>query len=76
MSIIPIVRPAEMLRVLLKAGFLVLRTRGSHILLQHPITKRMTTVIVHPGDLLRRTIASTLKQAGLSVKELLRLLRE
>lgn len=75
MSIIPIVKPAEMLRVLLKAGFVVLRTRGSHVLLRHPITKRATTVLMHSGDLFRRTIANTLKQAGLSVKEFLRLLK-
>lgn len=76
MSIIPIIHPTEMLRVLLKTGFRIIRTRGSHMLLRHPLTKRMTTVIMHPGELLRRTIASTLKQAGLSVKEFLRLLKK
>lgn len=75
MSIIPIINPAEMLRVLLKAGFIIVRTRGSHVLLKHPITKRATTVLMHSGDLFRRTIANTLKQAGLSVKEFLHLLR-
>lgn len=75
MSIIPIIKPAEMLGVLLKAGFVILRTRGSHVLLRHPVTKRATTVLMHPGDLFRRTIANTLKQAGLSVSEFLRLLK-
>lgn len=75
MSIIPIIKPAEMLRVLLKAGFAILRTRGSHVLLRHPVTKRATTVLMHSGDLFRRTITNTLKQAGLSVKEFLRLLK-
>ena len=75
MSIIPIIKPAEMLRVLLKAGFVIIRTRGSHMLMRHPATKRTTTIFMHPGDLFRRTIANTLKQAGLSVREFLRLLK-
>jgi len=75
MSILPIITPADMLRVLLRAGFVIVRTRGSHVLLRHPVTKRVTTVLMHSGDLFRRTIANTLKQAGLSVKDFLRHLK-
>lgn len=76
MSIVPIIRPAEMLRILLKAGFRIIRTKGSHIRLRHYLTGRETEVAMHPRDLLRGTTMAILKQAGISIKEFLRLLKK
>lgn len=74
MSIIPALVPRKLLAILLKAGFKVLRQRGSHIRLEHPLTKRSTTVVMHTAEISGKMIAKTLKQAGLSVREFLRLL--
>ena len=74
MSIVPVVSIARMVAVLLAAGFKVLRQKGSHRFFQHPITKRVTMVAMHPGDLNRTAIKTILKQAGISLGEFLRLL--
>lgn len=74
MSIIPIVSARELLNILLKAGFKIVRQKGSHIWLKHPITKKVTTIPMHVGDLPRRLLMKILKQAGISIKEFLKLL--
>ena len=74
MSIIPVFTARQMVSLLLKAGFKILRQKGSHIRLQHPITKRATTVAMHVRTLSQDLAAEILKQAGISVSELLRLL--
>ena len=76
MSIIPVLTPARMLAVLLKAGFKVLRQKGSHIRLAHPITGRATTIAMHAKDISRDLTAKILRQAGISVKEFIKLLRQ
>lgn len=70
-------RAAEIIRVLLKAGFKVVRSKGSHIRLQHlSDPTRKTTVAIHSKDISRGVLASILKQAKLSTEEFLRLLRK
>ena len=76
MSIIPILTPARMLAILLKAGFKVIRQKGSHIRLAHPITGGATTIAMHTKDLSRNLILKILKQAGVSVKDFLVLLKK
>lgn len=76
MSIIPILTPKELLGILLKAGFNVIRQKGSHIWLSHPITQRSTTIAMHAKDFSRNMISKILKQVGISVQELLRLLKK
>lgn len=73
MSIIPVFTARQMISLLLKAGFKILRQKGSHVRLQHQITKRATTVAMHVGTLSRDLATKILKQAGISVSEVLRL---
>ncbi|MEK7099008.1 MAG: type II toxin-antitoxin system HicA family toxin [Patescibacteria group bacterium] len=75
MSIIPVFTPREMVALLLKAGFHILRQKGSHIRFQHPATGRATTVAMHARTLSRDLAATILKQAGISASDLLRLLK-
>ena len=75
MSIFPILTPKQLLAILLKAGFRIIRQKGSHIWIRHSITHRGTTIAMHAKDLSRRMISEILKQAGISVQEFLRLLR-
>lgn len=58
----------EVLRRLLRAGFVEVRQSGSHKVLRHP-DGRMTYVAMHPGDIPTGTFRSILKQAGLTDKE-------
>ena len=74
MSIIPIVTPSELLSVLLKAGFKIIRQKGSHIRITHPVTGKNTTIAMHTKDFSRNMTLKILHQAGISTKEFLRLL--
>ena len=75
MSILPMLRATEVIRALKKAGFIEARRSGSHVQLRYPNNPRYRpTVAVHSKDLSRRVVYSIIKQAGLSVEELLKLL--
>lgn len=58
----------EVLRKLLKAGFVERRQSGSHKILRHP-DKRQTYVAMHTRDIPNGTLKSILRQAGLSEEE-------
>jgi predicted RNA binding protein YcfA (HicA-like mRNA interferase family) len=62
----------EVLRRLLKAGFVEVRQSGSHKVLRHP-DDRLTYVAMHPGDIPNGTFRKILKQAGLTQEEFDRL---
>jgi predicted RNA binding protein YcfA (HicA-like mRNA interferase family) len=73
---LPVANGRQVLRALLKAGFVVERIVGSHHVLVHPNNARRTvTVPVHAGrDLKRGTLRSIIRQAGLTVDEFSNLL--
>jgi len=58
----------EILRRLLRAGFVEVRQNGSHKVLRHP-DGRLTYVAMHPGDMPAGTFRSILKQARLTQEE-------
>jgi len=68
------VRPRQLIRVLERKGWTIVRTRGSHLVFTHPDSARLITVPNHPGDLKRPLVAGILKDAGISRDEFLRLL--
>lgn len=72
MSIVPILTPKKLLMILLKAGFHIVRQKGSHVWLTNPITQKSTTIAIHTRDFSRKMIATILKQAGISIQEFLR----
>lgn len=74
MSIIPIMTPSELLSVLIKAGFKIIRQKGSHIRIAHPTTQRTTTIAMHAKDFSRNMTLKILRQAGIATKEFLKLL--
>jgi predicted RNA binding protein YcfA (HicA-like mRNA interferase family) len=64
-----------MLAALQRAGFRVVRVKGSHHFLRHNEDPRRETVIaLHPGDLPAGTVRAILRQARLSRKEFVTLL--
>jgi len=73
---LPAVHGRSVVRALEKAGFIVVRTSGSHVRLVHTHDPaRQTTVPVHKGkDLPRGTLRDIIAQAGMTVDEFLELL--
>ena len=75
MTRLPVITSRQLLRALARAGFFVHRTSGSHFLLRHQTdSKRTVTVPYHAADIKSGTLRSILKQAGLTVEELIQLL--
>lgn len=58
----------EVLAKLQRAGFVIKRQSGSHVVLRHA-DGRQTYVAMHPGDIPTGTFRAMLKQAGLSEEE-------
>lgn len=58
----------EALAKLQRAGFVIKRQSGSHVVLRHA-SGRQTYVAMHPGDIPTGTFRAMLKQAGLTEEE-------
>lgn len=66
----------KVLKVLIRAGFKIVRQRGSHVILKHPEGK-LTVVPIHRGeDIGRGLLLKVIKDAGLTREEFLKLLKE
>jgi predicted RNA binding protein YcfA (HicA-like mRNA interferase family) len=71
MTRLPRLKGKELIRILEKIGFEVVRSRGSHFLLRHP-DGRTTTVPVHSGEILGPgLLRSILRDIELTAEELL-----
>ncbi|MEA3351154.1 MAG: type II toxin-antitoxin system HicA family toxin [Chloroflexota bacterium] len=74
MSRLPMLRAREVIRALERAGFRVVRQKGSHARLRHE-DGRVVTVPVHPGqDIGRGLLRKILRDVDLSPDEFLKLL--
>jgi len=58
----------EVLVKLQRAGFMVKRQSGSHVVLRHA-DGRQTYVAMHPGDIPAGTFRAILKQSGLAEEQ-------
>jgi predicted RNA binding protein YcfA (HicA-like mRNA interferase family) len=64
------------IQALERDGFMVIRQRGSHIYLRKPAATTLVTVPIHGNrDLPAGTLRSILRQAGLSIDQLVDLLK-
>ncbi len=67
---LPVVSGREVVKALGRAGFDVVRQRGSHVKMRKVIAERPITLTVPLRDPLKRgTLHGILKEAGLSVEE-------
>jgi predicted RNA binding protein YcfA (HicA-like mRNA interferase family) len=74
MTRLPSLTGEQIIKALNKAGFQVLRQRGSHIYLKHS-AGRATIIPVHKGESIGRGLLSTImKEVDLSREEFLKLL--
>jgi predicted RNA binding protein YcfA (HicA-like mRNA interferase family) len=65
---LPVLRSRQVLAALERAGFYVVRQRGSHLQLKKG--NLLVTVPIHGGDLRPETLRSILRQAKMTVQEL------
>jgi predicted RNA binding protein YcfA (HicA-like mRNA interferase family) len=72
MSKLPVIKPKEVINALKKAGFVEIRTKGSHVHLKK--VNLLVTVPFHNKDLEFRTLKSILRQSKLTAEELRKLL--
>lgn len=70
MSGTPARTPKDLIRLLQKHGFELVRSKGSHQIFKNRTTGKMTLVPMHKGDLPRGTLLAILKQAGIDKEEL------
>ena len=72
----PAVGSREVVRVLVKIGFVLVRQAGSsHAIFRRPSDNRRTVVPVHSGKTIkRRTLAAILRDVGIDIEEFRRLL--
>ena len=73
MNRLPSLKPKEVEPVLLRAGFVEHRQKGSHKIFKMGTLRVMLPY--HGKDLKRGTLRAIIKQANLTVEEFLRLLR-
>ena len=74
MSILPILTARAVIQKLTRADFRFIYAKGSHYFFQHPITNRITSVPMHAGkNIGRGLLGKIIKQAGISVKEFIKL---
>jgi len=71
---LPALTPEELVRVLLRRGFVLDRSKGSHRIYLHPETKRRAVVPFHKGTLPSGTFHEILRHAGITREELSELL--
>lgn len=73
MSRPPQIRPKDLVKALFKTGFIKDHQTGSHVYLKHQ-DGRLTSVSVHPGTIPLGTMRAILKQTGIKIEELRKLL--
>lgn len=72
---LPALRPRQVIRALERAGFVLVRVKGSHHYYENPDRPELLVCVpVHPGDLKRPILRSILRQADLTVDAFLDLL--
>jgi predicted RNA binding protein YcfA (HicA-like mRNA interferase family) len=75
MTELPTVTASRLIRALQRDGFFIHHTSGSHHVLKHPDRPALRVVVpYHAGDVKRGTLRSILRQANLTVDELIALL--
>ena len=72
----PIVKAKELIRILNKLGFFKYHQVGSHAQFKHFDGRRITIPIHSSKDISRKTLKGILLDIGISIEELVKLLRK
>ena len=69
---LPVLVARVIIQKLGRAGFRFIYAKGSHYFMQHPITKKITSIPMHGSkNIGKGLINKILKQAGISLKQFL-----
>ena len=68
------VKPKDLLRALLKTGFIIKRKKGSHVFLESGAGNH-TSIAIHNEPLPKGTLRGILRQTGISEDDLIKLLK-
>lgn len=66
---LPAITPNRLVKIIKKLGFQLDHKTGSHFIFYNPKTKKRAVVPIHPKDLLKGTLMSILKEAGITRKD-------
>ena len=75
MSHLPIVDPKTMEKVLLALGFQRVRQKGRHVFYKHS-NGNYTTIPFHARDLPKSLVRKIIREAGISVEEFKRIIKD
>ncbi len=64
---LPPLKPKDVMKILERAGFVLIRTKGSHSIFVKEMYR--VTVPYHTKELRRKTLASIIKQSGMSLEK-------
>jgi predicted RNA binding protein YcfA (HicA-like mRNA interferase family) len=67
---LPSITSKKVVKILESKGFILDRSRGSHMMYYHPETKRRVVVPYHDKELPKGTLLEILRQAGIGREEL------
>jgi len=62
--------PKELIRILEQKGFQLKRSKGSHQIYKHPVSKNRVIIPMHNKDIPKGTFYAILKQAGIDKNDL------
>ena len=72
---LPTITAARLIRALQRDGFFIHHTTGGHHVFKHPDRPAVRVVVpYHAGDMKRGTLRSILRQANITVDQLIELL--
>lgn len=71
---LPAISPQKLARALEKAGFGLVRVRGSHYYYYNSKTEKIAVVPFHRKDIRKGTLHAILKNAEMSIEELMELM--
>jgi len=66
---LPALKPVEVVKALERAGFVVKRQTGSHVIMYKAELRRPISIPQHPRDLPKGTVRAIIRQAGLTLEE-------
>lgn len=76
MTELPVVTPRRLIRALERAGFYLHHVRGSHRFLKHPQKSSLRVCVpYHNRDMKRGTLRAVLREADITIEQLVDLLR-
>ena len=67
MTRLPLLKPDQLSRILVKLGFRLIRQEGSHMFFEHP-DGRTTVVPCHPGEEIRRGLLNKIIKKDLEME--------